>query len=44
MVNKYHVLIFSKKKIEKIIGVLVRLRIFPLKICKFEKMIKRKIY
>ena len=40
IVNKYHALIFSDKKGETIIGVLVRLRFFPLKICKFEKIVK----
>ena len=40
IVNKYHALIFSDKKGETSIGVLVRLRFFPLKICKFEKIVK----
>ena len=40
IVNKYHALIFNDKKGETIIGVLVRLRFFPLKICKFEKIVK----
>ena len=43
MVNKYHALIFSEKKGKTIIGVLVRLRIFPFKNCKFEKIVKQKI-
>ena len=43
MVNKYHALIFSEKKGKTIIGVLVRLRFFPLKNCKFEKIVKKKI-
>ena len=36
--HKYHALIFSeKKKGAIIIGVMVRLRFFPLRNCKFEK-------
>ena len=42
MVNKYHALIFSEKNDKTIIGVLVRLKIFPFKSCKFEKIEKRK--
>ena len=38
MVNKYHTLIFNEKKGKTIIGVLVRLRFFPLRNCKFEKI------
>ena len=38
MINKHHALIFSeKKKGERNISVLVRLRFFFLKNCKFEK-------
>ena len=44
MINKYHALIFSgKKKDETIIGILVRLRFFPMKNCKFKKIVKKKI-
>ena len=43
MINKYHALIFSgKKKDETIIGILVRLRFFPMKNCKFKKIVKKK--
>ena len=42
MVNKYHALIFNEIKGKTIIGVLVRLRFFPLKNCKFEKIVKKK--
>ena len=42
MVNKYHALIFNEIKGKTIIGVLVRLRIFPFKNCKFEKIVKKK--
>ena len=42
MVNKYHTLIFNEKKGKTIIGVLVRLIIFPMKNCKFEKIVKEK--
>ena len=41
MVNKYHALIFNEIKGKTIIGVLVRLRFFPLKNCKFEKIVKK---
>ena len=35
-------MLFRSKKGKTIIGVLVRLRIFPLKNCKFEKIAKEK--
>ena len=41
MVNKYHALIFNEIKGKTIIGVLVRLRFFPLKNCKLEKIVKK---
>ena len=41
MVNKYHALMFSEKIDKTIIGVLVRLRFFPFKNCKFEKIVKK---
>ena len=41
MVNKYHALMFSEKNDKTIIGVLVRLRFFPFKNCKFEKIVKK---
>ena len=60
MVNQFHALIFSEKKDDTIIGVLVKdlfiyfiitwlrlrqhkdMRSFPLKICNFEKLVKKK--
>ena len=41
MVHKYHALMLSEKNDKTIIGVLVRLRFFPFKNCKFEKIVKK---